>query len=416
MIVKYGKQSSFRRYCAATVLAGLRVELGFEQQHRRVKSSADGGSISCSEKYITHVGEMDEKSHHTGKRRGGRFTNSWSSWEERGLIHVLRWWYQNFREKKSLRPKLIDNDSPSKEELKRAFPVLKPKLDEVKDGLRVTWIGHATVLVQIEGFNILTDPIFEESCSPIPALGPKRVTEPAVLLDDLPRIDGVCISHNHYDHLSMKSVEKLQRRFGNRLKWFIPLGLETWFTSRNIRNFVGLDWMETTELNCSADGASNKLSLVFTPAQHWSMRSGFDRKDSLWGGWAIYGSEHSFWFAGDTGYAPVFKSIIGPKLGPFDVSAIPIGAYSPRWFMKPQHVDPEEAVKIHQEVGSRHSIAIHFATFPLTDEPLDEPIVRLKEAVADSGLEKNEFVALKHGGSLDIRNGTLLNDNLETMR
>ena len=177
---------------------------------------------------------------------------------------------------------------------------------------------------------------------------------------------------NHYDHLDLGSVKALHARFGHALAWYVPLGLRPWFKSRGITNVTELDWWQE-----AAHGGSG-VRVALTPAQHWSIRTPWSKKQSLWGGWAVLGPRLRFWFTGDTGYCNVFPEI-GERLGPFDLSLIPTGAYEPRWFMKPQHTDPGEAVAIHQEVRSMRSVACHLATFSLTDEPMDEPVRRLPE-------------------------------------
>ena len=373
-----------------------------------------------SEYYDGAIAENADRSHHTGKWWGGRFTNPWKdTWEDRHLGHGLKLLYTAIREKRTLKPKLVHHRNPTREQIEKIFPLLPVEQQAIQnppvDGVQATWLGHSTFLVQMEGLNFLTDPIFEETCSPLPSVIPARVVKPALTATstDLPTIDAVVISHNHYDHLCEKSVLQLYKRFGDNLTWFVPLGLKAWFKNRKIKSVVEMDWME--EHTFKSEKAT--ISLVFTPAQHWSMRSIFNRNDSLWGGWAIVSPKSKFWFAGDTGYSTVFKSI-GDKLGPFDLSAIPIGAYSPRWFMKPQHINPEEAVVVHKEVSSRYSVAMHFATFLLTDEALDEPVRRLKAAIKQLGMREDEFVAIKHGGTISVTKEGIQNGNLpiiETM-
>lgn len=272
------------------------------------------------------------------------------------------------------------------------------------DAVQATWVGHSTLLVQLEGLAFLTDPVFSQRCSPVQFVGPRRVVPPAFPLDhpDLPKIDAVLLSHNHYDHLDKGSVKQLNSRFGGRLRWYVPLGLKSWFTERGVSNVVELDWWQ------EAAHPNSSVRVVLTPAQHWSMRSPWSRKASLWGGWAVLGERRRFWFAGDSGYAPVFSEI-GQRLGPFDLSAIPTGAYEPRWFMKPQHIDPAEAVQVHRDVRSMRSVACHHATFCLTDEPMDEPSKRLPRELAKAQLPADAFVSLRHGATLATAGGRTLN-------
>lgn len=246
----------------------------------------------------------------------------------------------------------------------KILPIQKPKFDSEppNDGVKLTWLGHATTLVQFDNVNVLTDPIFSERASPIQLLGPKRYRLCPCDIGELPPIDAVVISHNHYDHLDVDSVKGLNSRFGDKLRWYVPLGLEKWMKDTGCKNVVELNWWESSFISNKSD-----VSFVFTPAQHWCKRTLTDDNCVLWGSWSIIGPKHRFFFAGDTGYCQAFKQI-GDVYGPFDVAAIPIGAYSPRKFLKPQHVDPEEAVKIHDDVRSKQSVAIHWGTFVLAHE------------------------------------------------
>ena len=261
----------------------------------------------------------------------------------------------------------------------------------------VTWIGHATLLLRMGGINVLTDPQFSERASPVSFAGPRRYHAPAVALADLPKIDAVVISHNHYDHLDVASVKALHARFGDALPFYVPLGLKAWFAELGISNVVELDWWDEAELH--------DVRFTLTPAQHWSARSPFDRNRTLWGGWAIRAPEAKVFFAGDTGYSDDFKEI-GTRLGPFDFAAIPIGAYAPQWFMGPQHVDPAQALLIHRDVGARQSLGIHWGVFELADDPLDEAPQRLAAARETAGVSEEEFFVLKIGESRRIARAT----------
>jgi N-acyl-phosphatidylethanolamine-hydrolysing phospholipase D len=310
---------------------------------------------------------------------------------------------------------LINNRTPTPPDYAAAFPSEVPDAQALanppQDAIQATWIGHATVLVQIQGLNFLTDPVFAQRCSPLSFAGPKRVVAPALTAENLPQIDAVLLSHNHYDHLCESSVKALLKRFPD-IKFFVPLGLASFFTKKGVSssNVVEMDWWEEIEFK--------NVKVTFTPAQHWSSRTGFDKKATLWGGWALEGLQNpnninlKFWFAGDTGYCPVFKEI-GKKLGPFDLAAIPIGAYSPRWFMQTQHVDAEEAVTVAEDVQSMRSMAIHCCTFSLTDEPLDEPIHLLKQTLEKKGKPSSEFVVLRHGAHISTAGGKDFNEPKE---
>ncbi|KAF8056443.1 Napepld [Scenedesmus sp. PABB004] len=307
--------------------------------------------------------------HHLAQRPpllGPRFDNPWPTWtgdkslgDVLGLLREMRalgapnWGY------------LAGNRRPSLADCSAAFPRVPPDAAALRappgGAVQALWVGHASLLVQLEGVSFMTDPFFSQRSSPLQFVGPQRAVQPALVPEDaaMPRLDFVLISHNHYDHLDSGSVERLHKRFGHDLAWYVPLGLKAWFTRRGITNVTELDWWQ------EAQHPGSKVRVTLTPAQHWSARGAFDRRATLWGGWAVVGEARRFWFAGDTGYCPVFPEI-GERLGPFDLAAIPIGAYEPRGFMAPMHVGPEESVAIHREVRSRRSIGIHCCTFALT--------------------------------------------------
>lgn len=306
------------------------------------------------------------------------------------------------------------------------FPLVKPDAAWLKANrteTTATWIGHATVLMQVAGVNILTDPHLTERASPVSFAGPKRRVPPALGFDELPHIDMVVISHNHYDHLDEGTVRRLAQQPGGSPRFFVPLGNRAWFKQLGIDDVVEMDWWDKQLFK--------GLEVTLTPVQHWSARSFTDRFATLWGGWyvrsgavavatpAAYAaappanavaqaangmapSAHagarpfSFFFAGDTGYSQDFADI-AQRLGAVDFAILPIGAYEPRWFMAPQHVDPAEAVKIHRDLKARQSLAMHWGTFELTDEPLDEPPRALARALQAAGVEAARFAVLKHG-------------------
>ncbi len=258
----------------------------------------------------------------------------------------------------------------------------------------ITWIGHSTLLLQVGGLNILTDPIFSERASPFQWTGPKRAAPPGLKLEDLPPIDIVLISHDHYDHLDKTSIKHLfERPGGKKTRFYVPLKLKSWFEDLDIKNVVELDWWDHS--------LYNGLKVHAVPIHHWSKRNLFSENKSLWAGWEIKSIDFNFFFIGDTGYSPVFKDI-ATKLGPIDLCAIPIGAYEPRWFMSAQHVSPKESLIIHQELKCKKSIGIHWGTFILTDEPLDEPPRKLKELQLSMGISERTFSVLQHGETLGL--------------
>jgi N-acyl-phosphatidylethanolamine-hydrolysing phospholipase D len=250
--------------------------------------------------------------------------------------------------------------------------------------IQITWIGHDTFLIQVAGFNILTDPIFSDRASPFSFLGPKRAISPPMLQEELPPIHVAIISHNHYDHLDKATVTQL----GNRVKFFVPLGLSRWFQEAGLDNVTELDWWQSAELG--------PIRFHCVPAQHFSMRTPFDANKVLWAGWVLSTPSGNIFFAGDTGYSPDFREI-GQRLGPMRLALIPIGGYMPRWFMKPMHLNPQEAVWVHQDVRSQVSIGMHWGTFKLTEEPLAEPPLFLKQVLAETKISPEKFIILRIG-------------------
>ncbi|XP_041058855.1 N-acyl-phosphatidylethanolamine-hydrolyzing phospholipase D isoform X5 [Carcharodon carcharias] len=298
----------------------------------------------------------------TKSRRGkdGRFVNPWPTWSDLAFTNVLKF---------AVMEKDHTNIPRSKAELDEALPIIEPYfvknpelVGSMGNGIRVTWLGHASLLVEMEGLTFLTDPIFSQRASPVQFFGPKRFRNPPCTVAQLPKIDAVVISHTHYDHLDYNTVLSLNERFGGDLRWFVPLGLLDWMQKCGCENIIELDWWEE---NCVP--GHDEVTFVFTPVQHWSKRTVTDDNKVLWGSWCVLGPWNRFFFAGDTGYCVAFEQI-GKRYGPFDLAAIPIGAYEPRWFMKYNHVNPEEAVRIHIDVQAKKSVGIHWGTFALANE------------------------------------------------
>jgi L-ascorbate metabolism protein UlaG (beta-lactamase superfamily) len=260
-----------------------------------------------------------------------------------------------------------------------------------RNDFAVTWIGHATALIQIGGLNVLTDPHFSQRASPVQWAGPKRWQPPGVALADLPRIDIVVISHNHYDHLDAKSVKALSAQAGGPPLFVVPLGLEHWMADEGIRNVRALDWWQAVEQ------AGVQVHLV--PAQHWSRRGWSDTMRTLWGGFVIAGGGRRAFYAGDTGYSAALFKDVGAHLGPFDLALLPIGSYEPRWFMGKQHVSPDDAVQMHMDLRARRSLGIHWGTFALSDEPIDQPLADLAAAKTRFGIAEDDFITLRHGAT-----------------
>lgn len=236
----------------------------------------------------------------------------------------------------------------------------------------VTWVGHSTLLVQMGHVTFLTDPTWSDTASPLP-VGPRRYVDPGLRLEDLPAIDFVVVSHNHYDHMDLDTLRALSRR-GARL--FVPLANGVTLRNAGIERVEELDWWETRTVK--------GVDVHCVPARHWSRRGLTDGDRALWSGWAVVASDRRFYFAGDTGMFEGFAEI-GARLGPFDLAAVPIGAYSPREMMKPAHINPEEAVSAAVALRAQRAVAMHWGTFDLSDEPVDEPPRRFRAASVAAG-------------------------------
>jgi N-acyl-phosphatidylethanolamine-hydrolysing phospholipase D len=240
----------------------------------------------------------------------------------------------------------------------------------------VTWIGHATLLVQLGHVTFLTDPTWSNRPSPVPLIGPGRFVAPGLKIEDLPPIDFVVISHNHYDHLDLPTLRTLAKRDPETV-FFVPLGNGDLLRRQGLEQVQELDWGQTA--------AYQGVTVHCLPSQHWSKRSLTDDHKALWSSWAVTSADRRFYFAGDTGYFSGFKAI-GERLGPFDLVAVPIGAYEPRAMMRESHMNPEEAMTAAQDLGASRAVAMHFGTFDLSDEPLAEPPQRFKTAARDTDL------------------------------
>lgn len=321
--------------------------------------------------------------------RSGGFVNNYGPGGGKRLSEVLAWYLDRFAEGLPRPPsRYIDGYE--------GFEVLTPDLamlhaavpDPDRRRVTATWIGHATMLLQIGGLNVLTDPQFSERAFMVQWTGPKRRVRVPVPLERLPHIDLVVISHSHYDHLDLGSVSALNRQPGGPPLFAVPLGIDRWMKDNGIEHVRRFDWWDRHRLG--------DVDITFVPVQHWSQRTPFDRNQTLWGGWVLRAPKYSVFFAGDTGYSKDFADI-GERFGGVDLALIPVGAYEPRDFMKPQHVNPEESVRIHQDVRAGFSIGIHWGTFELGDEPLDQPIGDLARALQAADVPADRFILMKHG-------------------
>jgi N-acyl-phosphatidylethanolamine-hydrolysing phospholipase D len=250
----------------------------------------------------------------------------------------------------------------------------------------ITWIGHATLLVQVDGLSVLTDPQWSDRAGPTSWFGPKRLGPPGLAFEDLPRIDVVVISHDHYDHLDLPTVKRLAS--AHDPLFVVPLGMKAWFADNGMSRIEELDWWQERE--------HRGVRFVCVPAQHFSQRSLWDANRRLWASWVIVGRGKRLYFGGDTGYFSGFKEA-GRRLGPFDVAALPIGAYQPPQIMKLVHLTPEEATQAFVDLDAKAMLGIHWGTFDLADEPLDEPPARMLAEIRRRNIDPSRAWVLKIG-------------------
>ena len=262
------------------------------------------------------------------------------------------------------------------------------KPPETTHSVRVTFINHSSFLIQVDGFNILTDPVYSERVSPFSWAGPLRMRPPGIRFEDLPNIDYVLISHNHYDHLDKDTVSRIKRV--HQPTFVVPLGVDKFMQTLGIQKVISLDWWQELPLN-------QAMKVASVPAQHFSGRGMLDRDCTLWCGYVIKRPEGNIYFAGDTGYDQSIFKEIGESMKPVKLSLIPIGAYKPVWFMSPVHISPRQAVQVHLDVNSEQSVATHFGTFPLGDDGQQEPVEELLHALAEQGLLNDKFWILNEG-------------------
>ncbi|MDP1026482.1 MBL fold metallo-hydrolase [Sphingomonas sp. KR1UV-12] len=310
---------------------------------------------------------------------GTRFFNPGQPGTDRGLRDMLRW-------------KLAGGAA----RWPRSVPVTTARPPARVDGIRITMVGHATLLVQAGGVNLLTDPVWSARASPFRHIGPRRVTEPGIAFDDLPPIDVVLLSHGHYDHLDIATLRRLQAAHDPLMA--MPLGNDAIVRAAvPLARCVTGDWWDRLELGAG-------IATTLTPANHWSNRWPSDTRMTLWSGHFLDTAAGSIWFVGDTGFGDgrIFGDV-RRRLGSPDVALIPIGAYAPRWFMAAQHVDPTEAVRIFTDVGATRALGIHWGTFQLTDEAREAPVEGLAAAVRAHGIAADRFVAAEPGGVYPLR-------------
>lgn len=317
-------------------------------------------------------------------RPGGGFRNPWPGAEVHGFKDFLRW---RFRERRQhpLVPSPPYGSLPT-----RTPAIVAPRAAPGHHA--ATWVGHSTVLLQLGPLNVLTDPIWSDRASPLSWIGPRRLMPPAIALDALPEIDLVLLSHNHYDHLDAPTVRRIARRFPDA-SWMCPMRLGPMLRSLGVRYLVERDWWQSVE--------TAGFVVTSTPAQHFSARGFGDRGDTLWCGWVLETDGVRVYFAGDTALHPEFGEIRS-RLGPFDLVLLPIGAYEPRWFMRTVHLNPEDAIAAYRALARDtdrppRCLAIHWGTFRLTDEPVDDPPARFAERWREAGFSGDANWTLAHG-------------------
>ena len=319
--------------------------------------------------------------HHTSD---GHFRNPWPDSATHGLRDVARMLWEH---------RGAHAPAPGRDSFPVATPqVVRPRADRAI--ATATWVGHSTVLLQVGALNILTDPVWSERAFPVQWMGPRRVMSPPLSIDALPPLDVVLLSHSHYDHLDAPTVRRLARLHRDAI-WVAPLQLGQYLREFGVAQVVELDWWQHTVVK----GAT----ITATPACHFSARRVGDRNATLWCGYAVAVADRRVWFAGDTAYHPEFRAI-GERCGPFDLVLMPIGAYDPRWFMRVVHVDPGEAVQAYVDVTSASPgaplplmLGIHWGTFRLTSEPMDEPPRRTQEEWSARGLPADLLWIAKFG-------------------
>ncbi len=302
---------------------------------------------------------------------GARFFNPHGP-AARSFGDLPKWWWQQLRGSATAWPKSVP--PPAAVHLPENVPAGR---------VAATFIGQATYLLQFAGCTVLTDPVFGSRAGPFGLLGPKRTRPAALRLGELPRVDAVVLSHNHYDHLDLSSLRWLAQH--RQPVIIAPLGLKRWLETRGVSRVVELDWWQS---HFAGQGAE----IICTPAQHWSSRWPWDRCRTLWGGFWIKTPTGSVWFAGDTGWGAHFAEI-RTRLGAPDLALLPIGAYEPRWFMAAVHMNPDEAVRAHLALGARLSFAAHHGAFRLTDEGIDAPLRDLAIAREQHGVSAAAFAA-----------------------
>ena len=342
-----------------------------------------------------------DKRHHTATG----FRNNYVDKVTHSLPTVARWQWNAWRNNLPPKPQApVPVVAPDLATL-HAYASQRYDVLHLPDAPLLTWVGHATALVQAGGLNVLTDPMFSERAFPVQFAGPRRAQAPGVALADLPPIDVVLVSHNHLDHLDRASVVQLQalaKKRGGELHFLVPLGVKSLLLQWGVESVREFDWWESVSVHGT--------EFHFTPTQHWSARGLGDESETLWGAWAVFSDTLHWYFAGDTGYSQDFSDTrrhfaerhTEANGGGFDLALIPLGAYEPRWFMQGQHVNPAEALQVHIDIGSKRSVAVHWGTFALADEAIDQAPKDLQLALDKATSPKPDFQTLAIGETVRI--------------
>lgn len=306
----------------------------------------------------------------------GSYVNPYTEDPKHNLWDVILWRFGHYDDEELIQPPM-DFHYPT---VPRSFDPQLPS---------VIWIGHSTFLIQIDGLNILTDPLFSDHCSPIPIRALRRRHDPSIFIHHLPPIDLALISHNHYDHLDEKSVGFLHRQ-NPQMIWCVPAGVKRWFEKRKIESVFEYNWGEFRSFY-------DRCRITAVPAQHFSGRRIWDENRTLWCGYIFECANKTFYFVGDSGYNSIDFKNIGETWSKIDLSMIPIGAYAPKRLLQAIHVNPKEAVQIHCDVKSKFSLAMHWNTFCLSDEPMELPPYELYLAMKEKNLPLESFLPIKPG-------------------
>ena len=305
---------------------------------------------------------------------GKKFSNKLGE-SHHGIRELLRW---KLNSKPKPWPKLTHQK-------------IVPAPHNVGNDIQVSYIGHSSFLIQTPQGNFLTDPVYSERVGPFSWVGPKRFMAPAIAWESLPKITAVLLSHDHYDHCDKPTLDRIAHRWASSV--ITPLGMKDLISKKS--SLYELDWWQTKTL-------SEQVAVTLVPARHWGRRFPWDTNKRLWGGFYLTINNRKIYFAGDSGYDSAIFKEIKHRMGAPDLAFIPIGAYEPRWFMRDAHMNPEEALQVHFEVGAKTSVAMHWGTFRLTDEGRDDPAIALREVMAKQGVPSEAFLVLEAGQSISV--------------